>query len=137
MDNKGIIMKREFSHLKPVERLAAQIIDRLHILGSQTTKRALERSMSARKRPVWKKAWEMLIQRKCIQLTAGKKRQQIVHLVDIPSWSQPRPIAKKRKRRRPRSQWFRFWLPTMLMRDGYLDQAAEANAELEQDGTED
>ena len=79
----------------------------------------------------------MLIRKKCIRLIAGKRRQQIVHLMDIPRWSQPRPIAKKRKRKRPQSEWFKFWLPTFLMRDGYVDQAAQANAELEQDGLED
>ena len=57
--------------------------------------------------------------------------------MDIPRWSQPRPIAKKPKRKRPQSEWFKFWLPMFLMRDGYLEQAAEANAELEQDGLED
>ncbi len=70
-------------------------------------------------------------------LTPGKRRQQIVQLMDTPRWSQPRPIAKKPKRKRPQSDWFKFWLPTFLMRDGYLDKAAEANAELEQDGLED
>jgi len=130
-------MKREFSHLTPVERLAAQIIDRLDCLGSQMSKRELERAMSAHKRPLWKEAWAMLIRKKCIRLTAGKRRQQVVQLMDIPSWSEPRPIAKKRKRRRPRSPWFRFCLPMFLMRDGYLEQAAEADAALEQDGVED
>ena len=70
-------------------------------------------------------------------LTAGKRRQQIVQLMDIPRWSQPRPIAKKHKRKRPQSEWFRFWLPMFLMRDGYVEQAAQANADLEQDGLED
>jgi hypothetical protein len=130
-------MKHEFSHLNPVEVLAAQIIDRLDRLGRQTTKRAVERSMSAHKHPLWKEAWEMLIQKKCLRLTTGKRRHRIVHLIDTPRWSQPRPIAKKRKRKRPQSEWFKFWLPMFLMRDGYLEQAAEANAELEQDGFED
>ena len=130
-------MKRKPSALNPVERLAAQIINRLNRLGSRTSKRTLERSMSAHKRPLWTEAWVMLTRKKCIRLSAGKRRQQIVHLVDIPKWSQPRPIAKKRKRKRPRSPWFKFWLPAFLLRDGYLDQAAEANAELEQDGLED
>jgi hypothetical protein len=130
-------MKREFSHLTPVERLAVQIIDRLDRFGSQTTKRTLERSMSAHKRPLWKDAWGMLIRKECIRLTAGKRRQQIVQLMDIPKWSEPRAIAKKPKRKREQSEWFKFWLPAFLMRDGYLEQAAEANAELEQDGLED
>lgn len=129
-------MKREFSHLNPVERLAAQIIDRLDCLGSQTTKRTLERSMSAHKKPLWTKAWGMLIQKKCIRLTATKRRQQVVQLMDIPTWSEPKPIVKKRGRRRPQSAWFRFWLPALLIRDGYLKQAAEAKAELEQEGCE-
>lgn len=130
-------MTREFSHLNPVERLAAQIIDRLDCLGSQTTKRALERSMSAHKRLSWKQAWELLIQKKCIRLTAGKRRQQIVQLMDIPAWSEPKPIVKSRRKKRAPTPWFKFWLPTFLMRDGYHEQAAEANAELEQDGLED
>jgi hypothetical protein len=127
-------MKREFTHLTPVERSAPQIIDRLDSLGSQTSKRALELSMSAHKRPLWREARALLIQRQCIRLTAGKRRQQIVQLLENPRWSQPRPIAKKPKRKRPRSEWFRFWLPAFLIRNGYLDQAPEANAELEQDG---
>jgi hypothetical protein len=130
-------MKSKSSHLNPVERLAAQIIDRLDCLGSQTTKRALERAMSAHKRPLWKDAWATLVKRKCIRLTAGKRRQQIVHLMDIPRWSQPKPMAKKPKRKGPQSEWFKFFLPMFLIRDGYLEQAAEANAELEQDGLED
>ena len=79
----------------------------------------------------------MLLQKKCIRLTAGKRCQQTVYSVDTPGWSQPRPIAKKRRRKRPRSEWFKFWLPAFLQRDGYLKQAAEANAELEQDGLDD
>ena len=130
-------MKSKFSHLNPVELLAAQIIDRLNCLGSQTSKRQLERSMSAHKRPLWKEAWALLIQKQCIRLNAGKRRHQIVHLMDAPRWSQPRPISKKRRRNRPQSEWFKFWLPMFLMRDGYHEQAAEANAELERDGIED
>ena len=130
-------MKSKSSHLTPVERLAAQIIDRLDRFGGQTSKRALERSMSAHKRPLWQEAWDMLIRKKCIRLTAGKRRQQIVQLLDIPRWSQPKPIAKRPKRKRPQSEWFKFWLPMFLIRDGYLEHAAEANEALEQDGLED
>jgi len=73
-------MRRVFCHLDPIERLAAQIIDRLDCLGSRTTKRKLERSMSAHKRPYWLDAWELLLERNCIQLLPGKRRQQIVTL---------------------------------------------------------
>jgi hypothetical protein len=55
--------------------------------------------------------------------------------MDIPRWSQQRPIAKKPRRKRPQSEWFKFWLPMFLMRDGYVEQAAQA--ELEQEGFED
>jgi hypothetical protein len=48
-------MKRELAHLNLTEQLAALIIDRLDCLGSQTPKRMLERSMSAHKRPLWRK----------------------------------------------------------------------------------
>lgn len=126
-------MKREFSHLNPVERLDAQIIDRLDCLGSQTTKRKLERSMSAHKRHYWLDAWELLLERKCIQLIPGKRRRQIVTPTDLPAWAEPKPIVKKRRRKRPQSDWFKFWLPTMLLRDGYEEKAAEANAALEQE----
>src|SRR5215472_1933470 len=112
-------MRRELSHLNPVERLAAQIIDRLDCLGSQTTKRELERSMSAHKRPYWLDAWDLLLERNCIQLTPGKRRQQIVTLTDLPAWAEPKPIVKKRRRKRPQSEWFKFWLPVFLDRDGY------------------
>jgi len=57
--------------------------------------------------------------------------------MDIPTWSEPKPIVKKARRKRAQSEWFRFWLPMFLMRDGYLEQAAEANAELEHDCIED
>ena len=123
-------MRREFSHLNPVEQLAAQIIDRLSCLGGQVTKRELERSMSAHKRPYWPDAWDLLLERVCIQLTPGKRRQQIVTLCKLPRWAEPKP--KKRRRKRPRTDWFKFWLPAMLIRDGYDEKAAQASAALEQ-----
>lgn len=124
-------MRNEFSHLSRTGELAALIIDRLDRFNGRTTKRKLERSMSAHKRKLWKEAWEMLVQRKCIQLTAGKRRQVIVTQIDIPDWSLPRPVVKKRRRKRPQSEWFKFWLPVFLDRDGYEEKAAEANAALE------
>jgi hypothetical protein len=66
LDSKEINTKREFSHLNPVERLAAQIIDRLDWLGGQTTKRSLERSVSAHKPYYLQDAWELIL-RRCIQ----------------------------------------------------------------------
>jgi hypothetical protein len=124
--------RREFAHLDPIERLAAKIIGRLNYLGSQTTKRKLERSMSAHKRAYWPDAWELLLERKCIQLTPGKRRQQIVTLTDLPAWADPKPVIKKKRRKRPQSDWFKFWLPVFLDRDGYEEKAAEANATLQQ-----
>lgn len=127
-------MKREYSHLSRTGELAALIIDRLDRFGSRTTKRTLERSMSAHKRPLWKEAWDKLIWLRCIKLTAGKRRQVIVTQIDIPECSLPRPVVKKRRRRkRPQSGWFKFWLPVFLDRDGYEEKAAEANAALEGD----
>jgi hypothetical protein len=123
----------EFSHLPRVERLAAQIIERLNCLGSRTTKRELERSMSAHKRPYWPEAWELLLERGCVELTSGKRRQQILTLTDLPAWAEPKPIVKKRRRKRPQSDWFKFWLPVFLDRDGYEEKAAEANAALKGD----
>jgi hypothetical protein len=125
--------RREFSHLEPVERLAAQIIERLNYLSSRKTKRELERSMSAHKRPYWPEAWELLLERECIKLTPGKRRQQIVTLTDLPAWAEPKPIVKKRRRKRPQSDWFKFLLPVFLDRDGYEEKAAKASAALEQD----
>jgi len=123
-------MRREFSHLQPTEYLAAQIIDRLNLYGSKMTKRKLERLMSAHKRPEWREAWELLIRTRCIRLTPGKRRQQIVSLTDIPAWSEPRPLMKKRRRKRAPTKWFKFLLPTFLERDGYDEKAAEAERAL-------
>jgi hypothetical protein len=114
-------------------RLATEIIDRLNCFGSRMSKRNLERKMSAHKRPWWREAWELLVRTNCIQLTAGKRRQQIVTLTSIPKWSEPKPIIKRRKRKRRPTSWFKFLLPTFLSRDGYEGKAVEAEQALEQD----
>jgi hypothetical protein len=131
---KRNLSRREFSHLSPVGQLAAQIIDRLDCLGSQTTKRTLERSMSAHKLPLWQQAWKMLLAWKCIQLTAGGRRQQIVTLVDLPAWAEPKTAVKKRRRKRPPTEWFKQRLPEFLERDGYAEKTVSAAEEVEYGG---
>ena len=80
--------------------------------------------MSAHKRPYWPEAWELLLQRKCIQLTPGKRRQQTITLTDLPAWAEPKQIIKRRRRKRPQSDWFKFILPVFLDRDGYDEKSA-------------
>jgi hypothetical protein len=75
--------------------------------------------MSAHKLPLWREAWEMLLARKCIEVTAGKRRQLIVTLIDIPRWSEAKSIVKKRRRKRPQTEWFKKLLPIFRKRDGY------------------
>jgi hypothetical protein len=114
--------KTFFDHLPLLEKMAAQIVDRLDHLGGQCSKRQLARSMSAHKKPMWPSAFEFLARRGYVRLTAvGSRRQVLVTLVDIPKRLEPKPIIIKRriKRRRPQTEWFKAHLQEFRERDGY------------------
>jgi hypothetical protein len=125
-------MKRSsFSHLKPDEALAARILRKLEDrrgLNGRITKRELEREMNANKQPWWTEAWQLLIRKNCIRLSAGPNRQQFIELLEIPDRLRPPEVIKKShrpRRRRMRTEWFKERLPEFLRRDGY-DELADA-----------
>jgi hypothetical protein len=107
-----------FDHLEPRPRLAART---LHVLDwhGALSKRALERKMNASKYPFWDEAWQMLMEKKCIQLEYGSRRRVIVTLIEIPTELQARTIVKRPKRKRQPTEWFKQRLPDFLERDGY------------------
>ena len=120
--------KTVYDHLPPVEKMAAQILDRLYHLGNECSKHDLARRMSAHKKRMWKDAFEMLVRQGNVRLTDMHTRRQIlVTLVSIPERLEPRPImiTTKIKRRRPRTQWFEDHLPEFNKRDRYDDGPEE------------
>jgi hypothetical protein len=51
--------------------------------------------MNANKQPLWKQAWQMLIQKQYIQVTAAPNRQQLISVLRIPDYLRPREVADK------------------------------------------
>jgi hypothetical protein len=133
------MQRHMFDHLRPRDRLAARILDRLDWWGSMS-KRQLERRMNAWKHPLWTEAWEMLVARKCIRLRSVGRRKIIVTLVETPRELQARTVfdrtSKKPKRKRPPTTWFKQHLPEFLERDGYSEKAVWAAEELNTYGEE-
>jgi hypothetical protein len=82
--------------------------------------------MNANKRPLWKQAWQMLIQKQYIQVTAAPNRQQFIGVLRIPDYLRPWEVADKARpprRARQRTAWFNEHLPEFLRRDGYHELA--------------
>lgn len=120
--------RKLFSHLEGTAALAAKILFKLdNQVGftGQITKRRLERLMNADKQPRWAEAWQLLIREGCIQVSAGKNRQQFVQLTGMPEHLRARTIITRPRQRRPQTRWFQERLPEFLRRDGYYRQAAE------------
>jgi hypothetical protein len=120
--------RKLFSHLEGAAALAAKILFKLDEqigFSGQIAKRGLERLMNANKQPRWAEAWQLLIQEGCIQVSAGKNRQQFVQLTCIPEHLRARTIITRPRRRRPQTLWFKERLPEFLRRDGFFGRAAE------------
>ena len=124
-------MRRDpFDQLSTIPRQAAKILNKLDWLGGwhrPVTVRELQRRMTHHKLPLWKQAWSMLLWKKCIEVTAGKRRQRIIRLVEIPEYLQAQIIVRKPKRKRPgrgQSQWFLENRPKFDERDG-IESPAE------------
>ena len=120
-------MKRQtlFSHLSAVPALAARI---LHMLGSygRMGRRELKQRLHSWGLPHWEQAFGLLLRRGLIKLDwEGRKDHLFVSLVEIPEEFRPRIKPKRRKRRRPRTEWFEGHLPEFQARDRgrrlYLD----------------
>ena len=107
-----------FDHLEPLSRMAARTLHALDWHGT-LSKRALERKLNAYKYPFWDKAWQMLLEKKCIRVEYGPRRRVIVTLVEIPTGLQARNVVKRPKRKRPPTEWFKQRLPGFLERDGF------------------
>ena len=114
-----------FDHIgSPVARLAAHILERLDSFDGTITKRELQRRLNAHKYPLWKRAWELLISYRCIEVTPlGARRQAVVKWRETPKWLQAGSPVKKRKRKRRQTPWFKGRLSDFLRRDGYDDRA--------------
>jgi hypothetical protein len=116
---RSYVERSLFAHLPPIHRLAARILWSLDYHG-RMTKRDLERRMNRSKCPLWPQAWELLLTRNCIQVSAtGNRRQQMITLREIPRDLEPHTIIKRRKRKRPPTRWFKDHLAKFLERDGY------------------
>ena len=116
--------RRQFSHLKAVPALAAEILMKLcqpDRFKGEITKRAVERAMNANKRAGWEAAWSLLIREKCIRVTAGPNRQQFISVLEIPRNLQPK--VKKPRRRRKATEWFKDREAEFYRRDGYDERA--------------
>jgi hypothetical protein len=72
---------------------------------------------------------DSLVRTGCVRLEAGKRRSVVVHLLRVPIKLRPQPVKPKRKRNRPRTEWFEQRLPDFQRRDGYLDDERDEGPE--------
>lgn len=123
--------RNKWNHIdEPVNAVAAQILEALDILGAwhqPVTVRAVVRKMNAYSVPDWDQALEVLLERKCITIEAGQRRQKLITILGVPEDLRPRQIVSrpKRKRKRGQTEWFKRHLADFRRRDGYDDGLQE------------
>jgi hypothetical protein len=112
--------RREFQHLPPWMRHEAKVLEALGGSGGRTTKRELQRRMNMTASDL-QMVLDPLMKTGCVRLESGDRRSVVVHLLRVPIKLSPLGAKPKRKRMRPRTEWFQERLPEFRERDGYLD----------------
>src|SRR3989442_444175 len=121
--------RSKISHPSPVLSVAVRILDFLNKYGGMG-KRQLKQRMHSWLFPHWEQAFAKLLDRGLIRLDRqeGRRRHCLVVFLTpakVPLEFRPRVKPKRRKRRRPRTEWFEGHLPEFQARDRerrrYLD----------------
>ena len=127
--NLPIPRRSKISHPSPVLSVAVRILAFLNKHGGMG-KRQLKQRMHSWLFPHWEQAFAKLLDRDLIRLVRqeGRRRHCLVVFLTpakVPLEFRPRIKPKRRKRRRPRTEWFEGHLPEFQARDRerrrYLD----------------